>query len=109
MNWLLALGLLLSLSPSMAQQDQPPNSLLLIAKPELSDRNFARTVVLVTQTEDSSTVGVILNRPTTLQLKDFLSREFPTENYKDPIYVGGPVMRQAVVAIFRSERTPGAA
>ena len=48
-----------------------PNGVFLIAKPELTDPNFIRTVVLVTQTEDFSTVGVIINRPTTLRLSDF--------------------------------------
>jgi len=107
-RWLAFCALLVLPWALSAQQDQPANSLLLVAKPELADRNFASTVVLVTQAEDGSTVGVILNRPTQLKLQDFLAREFPTENYKDPIYVGGPVMRRAVVAVFRSESTPRA-
>ncbi|MFY9317550.1 MAG: YqgE/AlgH family protein [Burkholderiales bacterium] len=91
-----------------AQQEQPANGLLLIAKPTLSDPNFSQTVVLVTQTEDGGTVGVIVNRPTTLRLRQFLSEEFDTSNYRDPVYIGGPVMRQAVVALFRSKSRPAA-
>src|SRR5262245_66483675 len=81
---------------------EPPNAVLLVAKPGLSDPNFSRTVVLVTQTEDASTVGVILNRPSQMRLHQLLSREFPTENYRDPVYVGGPVMRQAIVVDRKS-------
>ena len=92
-----------------AQQNLPPNGLFLIAKPTLVDPNFIRTVVLVTQAEDASTVGVIINRPTTLRLSQFLSNEFPTENYRDRIYLGGPVMRQAIVALLRSDTAPAAA
>ena len=92
-----------------AQQELPANGLFLVAKPTLGDPNFARTVVLVTQTEDASTVGVIINRPTTLELSRFLSDEFATQNYRDPIYLGGPVMRQAIVAVYRSETPPAAA
>jgi putative transcriptional regulator len=92
-----------------AQQDLPANGLFLVAKPTLGDPNFARTVVLVTQTEDASTVGVIINRPTTLALSQFLSDEFSTQNYRDAIYLGGPVMRQAIVALYRSETPPAAA
>jgi putative transcriptional regulator len=91
-----------------AQQNLPPNGLFLIAKPGLADPNFARTVVLVTQTEDGSTVGVIVNRPSTLKLQQFLSREFDTSSYRDPIYLGGPVMRQTLVAVFRSDTPPKA-
>jgi putative transcriptional regulator len=107
-----AAALLLALaagSAAHAQQDLPANGLFLIAKPTLTDANFARTVVLVTQTDDASTVGVIINRPSTLGLSRFLSDEFPTQNYRDPIYLGGPVMRQAIVAVVRSESAPAAA
>lgn len=95
--------------PAHAQQDLPANGLFLIAKPTLLDPNFAKTVVLVTQTEDASTVGVIINRPGPLKLSQFLSEEFETNNYRDPIYFGGPVMRQAIVALYRSETVPAAA
>jgi putative transcriptional regulator len=80
-----------------AQQDQPPNSVLLVAKPGLDDPNFSRSVVLVTQAPDYSTVGVILNRPTTVRYQG------------KPVWAGGPVMRQVVLALFRSEQAPTAA
>jgi len=101
-----ALLLALIAAPAAAQQSQPANGLLLVAKPTLSDPNFARTVVLVTQTEDGGTVGVILNRPTELKLSQFLTNEFNTENYRDRIYVGGPVMQQVLIVVFRSEKPP---
>ena len=104
------LALLCLLAPcwALAQQDQPANGLLLVAKPSLADPNFSRTVVLVTQVEDGGTVGVILNRPTVLKLTDFLSEEFETRNYTDRIYFGGPVMRQVLVVLFRAQQKPAA-
>jgi putative transcriptional regulator len=69
---------------------------LLVAKPGLADPNFRETVVLASQTPDGSTVGVILNRPT--QAKH--------EKSGDALGFGGPVMREVVVALFRSERAP---
>lgn len=104
-----ALLLALIAAPAAAQQNLPANGLFLVAKPSLADPNFARTVVLVTQTEDASTVGVILNRPTALKLSQFLSKEFKTDNYREPIYVGGPVMQQVLIVVFRSEKPPVAA
>lgn len=100
---LLALG---CAAPSAAQQHEPANGLLLVAKPTLRDPFFARSVVLVTQAENGSTVGVIINRPTTLKLSQFLSPDLPTQNYRDPIFFGGPVMRQAMVSLFRAEAPP---
>jgi len=86
-------------APAVAQQDGPPNAILLIAKPGLLDRNFRQTVVLVTQAPDFSTVGVILNRPS----------DRKHEKTGEPIYAGGPVMPLTLVALFRSENAPGAA
>jgi putative transcriptional regulator len=77
---------------------EPPNAILLVAKPGLADPNFSRTVVLVTQAEDASTVGVILNRPATVR----------HERTGELIYSGGPVMPRTVVALFRSENEPPA-
>jgi len=94
---------------ALAQQATPANGLFLVAKPTLLDPNFARTVVLVTQTEDASTVGVIINRPTEFKLSQFLSPELDTAHYKDAIYFGGPVMRQALVSLFVSPTPPEAA
>jgi putative transcriptional regulator len=91
-----------------AQQHLPANGLFLVAKPSLSDPNFTRTVVLVTQAEDASTVGVIINRPISREPSQILPPEFAARNYRDLVYSGGPVMRQAIFALFRSETTPAA-
>ena len=103
-----ALLALLFSGAALAQQAQPPNSLLLIAKPTLLDPNFARTVVLVTQAEDASTVGVILNRPLPEKLAEFLPGEPTAANYKDRVYQGGPVMRRVLLAVFRAGTAPAA-
>jgi len=79
---------------SAAAAAQAPNSVLLVAKPELADPNFHETVVLVTQAPDASTVGVILNRPTVRK----------HEKTGETIYSGGPVMRGIFVVLFRWER-----
>src|SRR5262245_19134163 len=97
MRWLGSLLCLVALA-AFAQQEGRPNAILLIAKPELRDPNFRQTVVLVTQAEDASTVGVILNRPT----------EERDERSGDTIHFGGPVMRGVMVALFRAGIAPQA-
>jgi len=85
-----------------------PNGILLIARPGMPDPNFSETVVLVTWTEDSSTVGVILNRPSVRELVD-IAPDWPgAADFKQPIYSGGPVMRQVLVAVFESQNEPKA-
>jgi len=94
--------------PAIGQQHDAANGLFLVAKPGLLDPSFRQTVVLVTQAPDFSTVGVIINRPTTLKLQQFLPDEFATGQYRDAIFFGGPVMRQAIVALFRADEAPAA-
>jgi putative transcriptional regulator len=86
-------------------QNEQPNGALLVARPGLVDPNFRQTVVLVTQRPDGSTVGVILNRPTTLDIAPLLP-DLPADKYRDALYFGGPVLRQTVVAVFESKTPP---
>ena len=93
-----AIALLVLALPAAGQPSDRPNAILLVAKPELLDPNFRQAVVLVTQAEDASTVGVILNRPT--GEKD--------ERSGEAIHFGGPVMPGVRVALFRSDALPQA-
>src|SRR5690348_6112698 len=92
---------------SATAQVEPPNVVLLVAKPGLADPRFRDTVILVTQTKDSQTVGVILKRPTPIRLRD-LWQDAPRDAHAGPVFFGGPVMERAVVALFKSERAPQA-
>ena len=103
MKWcLLLLGLFTA--AAIAQ----PNGILLVARPDMPDPNFSETVVLVTWTEDASTVGVILNRPSRQRLVDIAPSWPGAEDFKQQIYAGGPVMRQVLVAVFESQDEPKA-
>ncbi|MGH8687713.1 MAG: YqgE/AlgH family protein [Burkholderiales bacterium] len=94
---LLALALLAACFPAAAQQAERPNSVLLVARPELDDPNFVRTVLLVTQRKDGSTLGVILNRPT------------DTVQQGRPVWFGGPVLPESLIALFEADQPPAAA
>ena len=85
------------------------NAILLVAKPGLPDPNFSESVVLVTRTEDGATLGVILNRPTVQHLVDVAPLWPGAEDFTQPLYSGGPVMRQVVVALYVSDEEPKAA
>jgi putative transcriptional regulator len=93
-----ALCLALLAAGALAQPAGRPNGALLVAKPDLTDPNFARTVVLVTQADSGETVGVVLNRPS--------ERKHPRTG--EVIYSGGPVLREVLVAVFRSAEPPAA-
>ncbi|HUG77300.1 MAG TPA: YqgE/AlgH family protein [Burkholderiales bacterium] len=107
MRWIV-LAAALAAAAAHAQQHEPPNAILLVAKPALTDPNFRETVVLVTQAGDSSTVGVILNRPTRLRLAELVPGMPGAERHAEPVFFGGPVMPGAIVALFHSEKPPEA-
>src|SRR4051812_12448116 len=84
------------------------NGILLIAKPELVDPNFKETVVLVTRVNDGATVGVVLNRPSSLRLIEVAPNWPGAAEFTQPLYAGGPVMREVVIAVFDSPEEPKA-
>jgi putative transcriptional regulator len=73
---------------------------LLVARPELFDPNFRRTVVYVASHDADGTLGFVMNRPTGQRLAEFVSDRPELEGLGDvPVYVGGPVgMGQLLVA-----------
>lgn len=68
---------------------------LLIAMPGLKDGNFSQTVSYICEHSEEGAMGIVLNRPTDLQLCDLLDQlEIEARNVEDcqhPIYIGGPV------------------
>jgi putative transcriptional regulator len=80
-----------------------PNGVVLVAKPELADPNFRETVVLVTRSDEGSTVGVILNRPDTRSLAEIAPRFRGAQDFKQPLYAGGPVLREVIVALYKAK------
>jgi len=84
---------------------QPPG-ILLVAKPGMLDPNFRETVLVVTRADDGATVGVVLNRPTQTRLAELAPHLSGAEKFGDPVYRGGPVMQQVVVALFASAEPP---
>ena len=80
---------------------------LLVAAPTLVDPNFARSVVLMAGDDDDGAYGVILNRPTSIEVGDVLPGW--VENLTEPavVHIGGPVQAVGVGRLRRGLRPPG--
>jgi len=75
---------------------------LLIASPELEDPNFARTVVLILRNDTNGTIGVILNRPTTLvPATIFPDLAASVGSYSGKLFRGGPVAPSRLLFLVR--------
>jgi putative transcriptional regulator len=80
---------------------EPSAGSLLVAAPTLVDPNFARTIVLLLDTSESGALGVVLNRPTLLDVGDVL--ESWADLVVDPgvLFQGGPVETDSALAVAR--------
>lgn len=74
---------------------------LLIAEPMLGDPNFERSVVLVIEHTPEGALGVVLNRPTDLQVATVLDEWISLAADPPVLYVGGPVEQNGVIALGR--------
>ena len=72
---------------------------LLVAAPILRDPNFHRTVVLVAEHTEEGAMGLVLNRPTETPVGTALPELTPIAGDDDPVYVGGPVALESVLAV----------
>lgn len=74
---------------------------LLVATPELTDPNFARTVVLVLEHSEEGALGVVLNRPTDSSIAASLPRWSELAAPPAVVFVGGPVQPDAAIGLAR--------
>jgi len=97
---LLSLSLLFGGVPGGATETVAP-AIFLVAKPELQDPNFAQSVVLVVFPKDGGPIGVILNRPTQLTLKEGFPDQPQLKERTDTLFFGGPVQAGGLMFLFR--------
>jgi putative transcriptional regulator len=91
--------------PTLAQQED--EAMFLVAHPALRDLDYRQTVVLAAPGPNSGHIGVILNRPTRRSLSSLFPDHEPSRKVIDPVYYGGPFSRGALVALVRSDASPG--
>ncbi|HEY8583596.1 MAG TPA: YqgE/AlgH family protein [Capillimicrobium sp.] len=72
---------------------------LLIAGPMLDDPNFRRTVVLVCAHSDEGALGLVLNRPSPLEVDDTVPELSEAIGDGGRLWVGGPVQPTSVVLL----------
>jgi putative transcriptional regulator len=101
-GWLTVAGLVLLAAATPAAAQRAADGMLLIAAPTIEDPNFDRTVVLVLRHDDNGTLGVIVNRPTTLDPATVFPELAPgIDGYAGTLYRGGPVSPARVLFLVR--------
>lgn len=72
---------------------------LLVATPVLADPNFDRAVVLLLDHDEEGSLGVVLNRPTPVDVGDILEPWAALTGEPGVVFQGGPVSLDAALAV----------
>jgi putative transcriptional regulator len=81
--------------------------LILVAKPELQDKLYGSTVLVVTPVGGGQHAGFIVNRPTNVTLGKVFPEHAPSQKIVDPVYLGGPLQSQVLFALVQRRDNPG--
>jgi putative transcriptional regulator len=74
----------------------------LVATEGMSDYNFKQSVVLVIHDDENGTLGVLINRPTSLDPADQFSELEYLKGMTGPVYYGGPVAPTRLLLALRN-------
>jgi putative transcriptional regulator len=83
---------------------RPAKGRLLIASHNLVDPNFGQTVIVLLAYDRSGAAGLVINRPTQVQLATVLPQLKELHNRPDVVFLGGPVGRNLMSVLIRSSR-----
>ncbi len=86
------------LPPGKPAAGPPAKGMLLVARRGLTDRRFAKSVILVVQHGQQGTLGLIINRKSHLRLSH-IRPEMKVEDRQ--VYYGGPVARRLIFFLLR--------
>ena len=110
LSWWLLIWLCAAAYAQGDERDAPgaviANGVFLVAQPSLTEPTFRRTVILLTQPPGSGPMGIIINRPTDQTLAGVLPQHPALAAQTQPLYFGGPVARQGLVFLVRSQVAP---
>lgn len=72
---------------------------LLVATPRLADPNFARSVLLILNHDEDGALGVVINRPSELEVSEVLPGWAHAVARPPFVFGGGPVSRDSALCV----------
>lgn len=86
---------------------EEPNTVILVAAPNLAEPVYRQTVLIVTAIEGGRFIGIMLNRPTRRSLSSLFPEHGPSKAVVEPVFFGGPMSRSAIFALAKSPQGSG--
>ena len=93
--------------PALAAANPLAASLVLVARPQVQDPLYARTVLLVAPFGRDQHYGFIVNRPTRYKLGQMFPGHAPSQKVADPVFLGGPYDVRIIFALVPQAESPG--
>jgi putative transcriptional regulator len=101
---LVALLLACAASGAAPADDASKTAILIVARAELPDPNFADSIVLVMNNLGPAPVGLIINRPTAVPVSQLFPDVTRLAQLSDRVYYGGPVEFGSIWFLFRAAK-----
>ncbi len=76
---------------------------ILVAGPRLRDPNFFKAAVLLVEHNDDGSMGLIINRPSSVTVQSALSGHFELDEEAGAVYQGGPVEQSALFILHNAQ------
>jgi putative transcriptional regulator len=76
---------------------------ILIAPPSVKGSFWQKTVILITESHEQGNMGLVLNKPTKVSIKDFAQQNSTVLNEKGFVHIGGPVQSKALTLLHSAE------
>ena len=92
---------------SHAQSDAEPDTVILVAAPNLVEPTYRKSVVIVTAIEGNRFIGIMINRPTRRSLASLFPEHATSKAVVEPVFFGGPMSSSAVFALAKSAAAAG--
>ena len=99
-----ALVALLAFGVGGAFAAEPAKGTFLVASRQVADSNFFQTVVLLATYSEEGAMGLIVNRPTPLELAKMLPHIEGMAERTDLAHFGGPVEKNKMVLLIRGSQ-----
>jgi putative transcriptional regulator len=80
--------------------------IFLVATPNLRDPNFRQTVILLCEHGKEGALGVVVNRPTKINITEVLPQIPILEGQKHMVFSGGPVQRNHLLILYQTPEEP---
>jgi putative transcriptional regulator len=90
-----------------AEQSSDEDTVFLVAHPAFRDAGYYHSVLIAAPLTGGGHVGVILNRPIGRPLISLFPEHEPSKKVADSVRYGGPFSPGALVAVVKSDKSPG--